>query len=138
VLTRAREGSPSLPEPPARLSPVCRGAAGGRGPRDSGDCCGVTGSSLLYTQQQHCTGTVWAERLSLVLGKSSACREGMFCRSRSILPRYQNSHLFGRSRHARMSRTGMLGRFSPCGVQRQKAPHATTTHPASPRTLAGR
>lgn len=89
---------------------------------------------------------VRAERLSLALGKSLARREGLFCRSHSISPRYQNSHLFplcqfSRSHHVKNEQTRLPDRFlpPPCGVQRHRV--ATTAHLAghlaSPTTLAG-
>lgn len=67
---------------------------------------------------QHRCWLVQAECLSLALGKSLARREGLFCRSHSILPRYQNSHLFplcqfSRSHHVRMSKRGCRTDFHP-------------------------
>lgn len=95
---------------------------------------------------QHRCWLVRAECLSLALGKSLAHREGLFCRSHSILPRYQNSHLFplcqfSCSHHVKNEQTRLPDRFPPppWGTQRHRI--ATAAHPAghlaSPTTLAG-
>lgn len=62
-----------------------------------------------------------------------ACGEGMFCRSRSILPRYPNSHLFplcqfGRSHHVRMSKRGCWAICPPtvCKDRRHRVPPPPT------------
>ena len=100
---------------------------------------------MLYTQQQCSTGAVRAEHLSLDLGKSLACREGMFRRSHSTLPRYQNSHLFplcqfGRSHHVRTSKRGCWADFPPVTYKDRRhhvPPGRPPCQPQCPRRRAG-